>query len=251
MKTTPLRTLAGTVLFIQAGVASADPVQWSGNGHFYEARSAGTAITWEDANAAAIAARGYLATVTSQAENQFVFGLVNNAVYWHEYSGPWLGGYQSPATQQPNANWHWVTGEAWSYTNWQTGQPNDSGGKAEDKLQFGFALLSSTWNDIMSIDPVAAYRPIAYVVEWDHDPLAPTLEAHSVAGGTQVELCWQTAANQFYQLLSASSVASNQWVPLMTNWFRGDGTRHCEVDAILPGFPAKFYRLLSTSAPPP
>lgn len=239
--------LAITLLITSPGLASANPVSWSGNGHFYDVVSVPGTITWEDANAAAIAAGGYLATITSQAENDFVFLLVNNATCWHGSSGPWLGGYQSPATQQPNANWRWVTGEAWSYTNWQSGQPNDSGGKVEDKLQFGFASRVATWNDIMSIEPTSAYRPIAYVVEWDHDPLASALEVRC----SQVELCWPTATNRFYQLLYSSALTTNQWVPLFTNWVSGDGTTHCETDAIPAGSPRKFYRLLSTNAPPP
>jgi hypothetical protein len=221
-------------------------VSWSGNGHFYDVVSVPGTISWEDANAAALAVGGYLATITSQAENDFAFLLVNNATYWHGSSGPWLGGYQSPATNQPDANWHWVTGEAWNYTNWQIGQPNDAGGKAEDKLQFGFAPRVSTWNDIMSIDPTPAYRPTAYVVEWDHDPVAPPLEVRC----SQIELCWQTATNRFYQLLYSSALTTNQWVPLYTNWVSGDGTRHCEADAIPAGSPKKFYRLFSTNAPP-
>src|SRR5215831_10672657 len=146
-------------LCLQAVTAS--PVRWVGNGHFYDVVLAPATISWEGANAAAIAAGGYLATVTSSAENDFIFGFINNVRFWHGYSGPWLGGYQDPGTQQPNANWRWVTGEPWSYSNWQTGQPNDSGGKAEDKLQFGFGPIAAVWNDIMSIDPTPAYRPIA------------------------------------------------------------------------------------------
>jgi hypothetical protein len=113
--------LAFTHLCLSVGLASADPVPWSGNGHYYRVVSVTGSITWEDANAAAIAAGGYLATITTKAENDFVFSLVNNPTYWNGYSGPWLGGYQSPATQQPTSNWRWVTGETWSYSNWQAG----------------------------------------------------------------------------------------------------------------------------------
>jgi Lectin C-type domain len=250
MQKTPFRSLAATILLVHLSLASADPVRWSGNGHFYEVMSAPGTISWEDANTAAVAAGGYLATITSSDENAFVFGIVNNAAYWHDASGPWLGGYQSPATPQPNANWRWVTGEPWSYTNWQNGQPNDSGGKAEDKLQFGFAPLVSVWNDIMSVEPTPAYRPIAYVVEWDYDPLAPTLEAWFSQTSLQIELCWQTAPNRFYQLLYSSVLTTNQWAPLSSNWVSGDGSRHCETDVILPSSPAKFYRLTCTNAPP-
>jgi hypothetical protein len=251
MKTTVVRALATTLLITPVSPASADPVQWSVNGHFYDVVSVAGSIIWEDANAAATTAGGYLATITSRAENDFVFSLVNNVTYWHGYSGPWLGGYQDPATQQPDANWRWVTGEPWSYTNWQNGQPNDSGGKPEDKLQFGFAPLTSVWNDIMSIDPTPAYWPNAYVLEWDHDPLAPTLEARCSSTCSEVELCWQTAANRFYQLLYFSTLTPDQWTPLHANWISGDGTKHCEADAILSGSPMKFYRLLCTNAPVP
>ncbi len=175
-----LRWLAAILLVIPLGDASADPVQWSGNGHFYDVVSAPGTISWEDAEAAASAAGGYLATITSREENDFVFSLVNKPAYWHGYSGPWLGGYQSPATLQPTGNWRWVTGEAWAYTNWQAGQPNDSGGKEEDKLQFGFGTLVPTWNDIMSVDPVSSYRPVAYVVEIVPEP--STLTLITVAG---------------------------------------------------------------------
>src|ERR1035438_3846734 len=139
------RILVIPLLITSPGLASANPVSWSGNGHFYDVISVSGTISWEDANAAALAVGGYLATITSQAENDFAFLLVNNATYWHGSSGPWLGGYQSPATNQPDANWHWVTGEAWNYTNWQIGQPNDSGGKKRDKLQFG-CILSETYH---------------------------------------------------------------------------------------------------------
>ena len=98
----------------------------------------------------------------------------------------------------------------------------------------------------MSIDPTPAYRPIAYVVEWDHDPLAPSLEIRY----SPIELCWQTAANRFYQVLCSSDLTANQWVPMQTNWVAGDGTRHCETDGIPAGSPKKFYRLLTTNAPP-
>ena len=245
------RWLATTLLIIPLGVASADPLRWSGNGHFYDVVFIAETISWEDASAAASAAGGYLATITSSAENDFVFSLVNKAAFWHGSSGPWLGGYQFPATLQPDANWGWVTGEAWSYTNWQAGQPNDSGGKAEDRLQFGFSPLVSVWNDIMSLDPTAAYRPIAYVLEWDRDPIAPTLVIRCLQASSQIELCWNTATNRSYQLLHSTTVSTNLWVPFSHTWIAGDGARHCETDALLPDSPARFYRLLCTNTPPP
>jgi len=60
------------------------PIEWTtssgGNGHLYEAVLVGSAITWEDAQAAAVA-RGpswNLATITSAAENAFVENLFSS-----------------------------------------------------------------------------------------------------------------------------------------------------------------------------
>ena len=246
-----LRTRSAALLIIPFNLVLADPVRWSGNGHYYEVISVPGTISWEDADAAALGAGGYLATITSPAENAFVFGLVSNPAFWHGFSGPWLGGYQFPATQQANANWRWVTGETWSYTNWQLGQPNDSGGKVEDKLQFGFDTMTPMWNDIMSVDPTPDYRPIAYVIEWNNDPFAPILEASWSPTNSQVVLCWQSAPNRFYQLQFSGALTNNQWAPLNSNWVSGDGMRHCETDVILYDTPIRFYRLLCTNAPPP
>lgn len=48
------------------------PVEDGGNSHYYEVVSAPTGITWAGANSRAIERGGYLATITSQAENLFV-----------------------------------------------------------------------------------------------------------------------------------------------------------------------------------
>ncbi|MCG8533051.1 MAG: hypothetical protein MI749_20680, partial [Desulfovibrionales bacterium] len=58
-------------VFLLATTAQAAPVQWSVNGHSYEFVNTGTELTWEAAQAAATGKGGYLATITSQAENTF------------------------------------------------------------------------------------------------------------------------------------------------------------------------------------
>src|SRR6185436_11393637 len=63
-------------------------VQWTtnsgGNGHFYEAVLAPNGITWANAQAAAASSGGYLATITSAGENNFVYGLISgNLSYWY------------------------------------------------------------------------------------------------------------------------------------------------------------------------
>lgn len=135
----------------------ATPVQWSvgsgGNGHYYE--SVSTPLTWETANSAANAAvylglAGHLATVTSQPENDFIIANFSNPQF--------LGGYQPDGSIEPAGGWAWVTGESWSYTNWASGEPNNSG-STEKYLEY-FAG-GPNWNDVSG----SATR--TYVVEYE------------------------------------------------------------------------------------
>ncbi|MBN1911635.1 MAG: hypothetical protein JW818_17975, partial [Pirellulales bacterium] len=117
---------------------SAAPIQWAENGHWYEIRTApgfpNQGLTWEQARVAAEGLGGYLATITSSAENDFVYYTVgaNQEQYWildsaENWQGPYLGGYQFGPPPQPEADpaagWAWVTGEPWAYTDWDPGEP--------------------------------------------------------------------------------------------------------------------------------
>jgi|LauGreDrversion4_2_1035121.scaffolds.fasta_scaffold09904_6 hypothetical protein len=124
--------LTSNVLF--AGVVY-DPVEWrtadGGNGHRYRAVFASERLSWTDAKAMAEALGGHLATLTSAAEAQFVFTSVARSEQWWIDGGPWLGGFQDPSApgySEPSGGWRWVTGEAWTYTNWGSGEPNNYGG---------------------------------------------------------------------------------------------------------------------------
>jgi hypothetical protein len=134
--------------WLLAGQAvTATPVQWSANQHYYDFVSA-PGETWTEAEDAAsglshLGMQGHLATITSADENDFIY----NTFSWTDFWEAWLGGYQTPGSA-PADNWNWVTGEAWVYTNWVPGEPNDSGGP-EDYLQmWGPGTTGpSRWND--------------------------------------------------------------------------------------------------------
>ncbi len=150
------------------------PVSSGGNGHFYEAVLVPAGLDWEAANAAAIVKGGYLVTLTSAAENAFVYSLVSgDAAFWrltgpYNSEGPFLGGYKDPADpSNPAANWHWVTGEPWVYTNWVPIEP--SGDETQNRLHF-FGYYSHTgaqWNDLPHIN----YLENGYIVEFDGRPV--------------------------------------------------------------------------------
>ncbi len=137
--------------------AQAVPSVWAaGNGHSYEViRSAG--INWNDANAAATAAGGYLATITSADEDAFVWGLVQAA----QLGQVWGGGYQDAGENDPAGGWKWVTGECWTYSNWAPNEPNDNYGPgSEQHLGLNWQNLGH-WNDEGNLNNL-----FGYVIEW-------------------------------------------------------------------------------------
>lgn len=163
--------MACAVVVVTAQACLADPVLWPENGHSYEVVVVSEPISWPDAQAAAVAAGGYLATLTSADENEFVFGLIPpGAWYYHNEwaQGPWLGG----SDVDNEGNWEWVTGELWAYTNWLTGPDNWLG--EEDYLCFwNYWTPGSTWNDATSPQTLIYSYVIEYEPPADTEP--PTI----------------------------------------------------------------------------
>jgi hypothetical protein len=172
------------VLLCPPGIqcASAAPVQWStavgGNGHWYDAVYVPTFITWTAANAACGSAGGYLATITSEPENGFVYSLISDDKFWHlsgNMNGPWIGGYQdrnANGYSEPGGGWRWVTDEPFAYTNWAPNQPDDGWGAGEDYMGFfGWGNEKTPkWNDARNVEPI-----LGYVIEYNAIPEPSTL----------------------------------------------------------------------------
>jgi hypothetical protein len=112
------------------------------NGHSYY-RSTGTA-NWTTARSNCVAMGGHLVTVTSSGENAFLFGL-------------WPSGWIGLTDEVTEGTWKWVTGETFSYSNWNSGEPNNSNN--EDYIQF---VGSGKWNDLNNSSS------LAYVIEFDY-----------------------------------------------------------------------------------
>jgi hypothetical protein len=162
--------LSGMFLFVLASCAEdstnpadtncpAGTVQWT-NGHCYEAILA-VGLSWEQAQDSCLARGGHLVTITSAAENEFVFSLVkNDSAFWFLDAfgnglGPWLGGYQPDGIQDPDSGWQWVIDEPFVYTNWETGQPGDLGAMEQNRLRFfkQGGLIGNRWDDCEQDNP--------------------------------------------------------------------------------------------------
>ncbi len=93
--------------------------------------------------------------------------------------GPFLGGYKDPADPlDPAANWHWVTGESWVYTNWVPIEP--SGPELQNRLHFFgyYSRAGAQWNDVWNIN----YVENGYIVEFAQQPAAVPLPGAALLG---------------------------------------------------------------------
>ena len=165
--------LTACSLFVSVA-AQAAPVQWGtgsgGNGHWYDFVITGSDITATDAEAAAessvfMGETGYLATITSAAEQAFlntiwpgsgsVAGQFNSYSYFLigasdrniENSFEWIGGSED--------------GDALVYDNFKPGEPNDFSGGEDYVVAWWEDSLTGFWND------VSGQNVRAYLVEYD------------------------------------------------------------------------------------
>jgi len=175
---TSLCVIACTLVLSCTPIVSAAASFDSATGKWYEAVLVPNGITWGDAEAAAVAAGGYLASPTTAAENTFVFNLISAPAYWtalsinHDFLGPWLGAYASD-DYTGNATWQWVSGEPFSYAPWGANQPD---GYPQNSLPnqaidyYDYASIGSTWGDTPQDGVTGFALPQGYVVEYDQNP---------------------------------------------------------------------------------
>ena len=148
-------TTTGAVTVTVAVNAHAQGLDFNpGNGHFYE--FVGTNLAWANALTAAagrtvFGTTGFLATITSDDENNFIKDKVNGA-------NVWIGASDSAG----EGTWKWMTGpeagvQFWQgasggqttapfhYARWNASEPNDSGN--EDCAVTNVAGARGLWND--------------------------------------------------------------------------------------------------------
>jgi len=169
-----LIVIAGMLTFLGgAGVANAVPVQWSVNGHYYDVVSSKDYVSWDEANRDSQTLEhnglsGHLVTLTSAAENDFVWQLLS-AASADDFDRYWLGGYQVDGASEPVGGWTWVTTEVWDYENWHVGEPNNSGRHGVDQnwLHYWDTTIGE-WDDMDLRDIMTGY-----VIEYDSFSLRP------------------------------------------------------------------------------
>ena len=129
------------------------------NGHKYYLIDNSALIGWNDAKQyCKNVFGGYLVSITSKEENEFVTGLLKE----FNYSTAFIGG----SDREKEGEWKWESGESWSYSNWGANQPDDykayEGG--QDYLRIG---QDGAWDDFNSMADISGTEVKSFICETD------------------------------------------------------------------------------------
>ena len=120
-----------------------DVATYNGHSYFiYDYHHEGL-TSWDDCVAFCTERGGYLAVIESQEENDFIYKYVQESNHESVFFGY--------TDKDHEGNWVWVNGSESTYTNWNTGQPNNGAnngnGETEHYAQFDQTPEDGTWND--------------------------------------------------------------------------------------------------------
>ena len=214
---------------IIVSVTPAGTNYFSGNGHYYKLVTG--SINWTDAKTAAEASTyegltGYLVTITSEAENNFIKNkLATNT---------WIGGsdnstYTSNTHAQTEGTWEWVSGpdngntffcqveigvkaeaahadctvaSGYSFENWKNLEPNDHNsatiGEEDCAHMYGTGASKGQWNDLPCDNSVGAY-----VIEYG----GTAGESATVSGQTTLTINSTEASDSTYNAFDDKQVS--------------------------------------------
>lgn len=167
MKRTTQVLLGAVVMFPCVNALATDIIQWKiedgGNGHWYQGirvdyNPDNPGASWEWCKEQAELVGGYLATITSSSENEWIKSTIVVPMDPGQVeAGPQIGGWKI------DGQWQWITGEAWDFEGWGGAEPTGDG----DRLEYW------RWGNLWWNDSPGTWDPLrnTYVVEYDSYPL--------------------------------------------------------------------------------
>ena len=155
------------------------------NGHSYY-RSTGTAV-WTTARTNCANMGGHLVTITTAGEQSFIYGL-------------WPSGWIGLTDEVVEGTWRWVTGETYSYSNWNSGEPNNSGN--EDYVQF---VSNGKWNDLNNTQSLAYVLEFEYLVTTSSWTLYKTVYTNS-SGYYSISEAYDPSKEYYIELVAPTRI---------------------------------------------
>lgn len=168
------------------------------NGHYYYLYSGGIASTYDEAAQYCESKGGYLATLTSKEENDFVYSYITQQGCESAYFG------LSDAERE--GSWEWINGEPFSYSNWYSGEPNSENSN-EDYALLYYKFTDGTWND-GDFGGSTVGGGNAFICEWGDY----SLEQHEVSGERNVVLTLDVSGSMSGTPLEETKKASSKFI---------------------------------------
>lgn len=159
-------SITGLLIMGTAAYADSTKIQNPTNKHWYKRFD--LSMSWHAARDYCQQQGGYLTTLTSEDESQFVY---NQLVFLSPNQGSWIGLTDEGVERQ----YKWITGEPFVYSNWGAGEPNN----CQDIEDYGMMFSPMTdprasfWNDVGSLNTGSCgcscpsdKTNISFVCEW-------------------------------------------------------------------------------------
>ena len=186
------------------------------NGHWYKVIQDDSISDWNAALQYCEAQGGYLATITSQEENDFLYSYITREGFSNAYFG------FSDASKE--GTWTWCNGEKSSYTNWQSDEPN--GNTAENYAMFFHEFSDGTWND-SDFDNRTSVDGSAFICEWGEytsDSGRPSTESvKTTSAERDIVLVLDTSSSMSGTPMAETKKASKKFIDTILNEDAGIG----------------------------
>lgn len=194
------------------------------NGHQYYIYNLDTITTWEEAKQYCEEQGGYLATITSKEEDEFLYSYITDMGYDSALFG-------LSDTEQDN-EWTWVTGETFAYENWASGEPNHQGGYEHYGMYYE-KNKDGSWND-------GSGKTCPFLCEWGDyqtdDESAAEIWENLIATGKYLEY------TEGWEKFIGMPVSPTEYAILDID---GDGWEELILSGYQPDFPEfKYHSIL-------
>lgn len=164
------------------------------NNHWYKVIEDSSITDWNEAQQYCTLLNGYLATITSKDENDFVYNYLTSDF---GYESAYIGF----SDHLNEGDWQWVTGEEVTYTNWNQNEPNGENTN-EDYGMFYYKYSDGTWNDgdfgNRTIDSGSVF-----ICEWGEYQISNSIQREPVEQNDDIIALYKEAADR--------TVSSGSW----------------------------------------
>lgn len=209
---------------LEASLLPEGVIYYPENDHIYQVISGACdgsvgagCINWVGAAAAASASTyqgmtGYLATVTSEAENNYISARLTGGEAWigasdsaSEGDWKWVSGPETGTSFYSGLGGQGGAAVGSEYNNWNQNEPNDQAG--EDCGEMYAGNFNGKWNDLHCTDSLLG----SYIIEYGDVNSAPTVETKNITITTSFPAGSSLSISSCEDLLAIDDNTNNQW----------------------------------------